>query len=1058
MAPLSIVHGPTLDYEQAPDLAQALLRSVRNRPEGRFVFIDASGTASSATYRQIWERALRISGGLQRQGARPGDKLVLYFRNCADFVPALWASILSGAIPIPLARLTTSRHARTAPELLDYLMAFVNEPLIVTEMSVDEVRLSSRRPRIASVFELETAQPADTFPISAPADPAVAIVSSGTTSRPNLVVLSHRAMLHRWWAKIPAEQHHSRFLYWSPFDHVLGLGVANPSLHTKIHMSPELFVKCPGAWLDAIARYQITHAMMTNFGMSLIERHLKSAPASNWDLRSIEKIGVGAETISPQQCRRFIECLRPFGLRSDAIILGYGLTECGPVVGGGHPLSLERLDETDPFVLLDSPTTAHSVRIVDATGRIVPEGQVGSVQVKGPTMASGYLGDQRAFAELTTADGWLRTGDLGSLHGGMLKITGREKEVIVINAKKYACAEIEAIALSVPGVEEAYAVPFRDDRGMSNDTHFALFFVAPTIESCGGAARRLRSAIASRFGIAPAHLVPIKAGAVPRTRSGKVRRLSLSEQLENGAFDHDIQDMAAKMRADAGGTAAASLSETEQIIAAIWTDILGFAGFRTDADFFELGADSLAAVRLIVALEATFDRRLPVDVFQEAATIVRLAEFFDRPGTARPESPRALPRPSAGQTPASPLEPRARADELLRRRVGESSFGHEGDAAPRAAAGQRGQLVEYRDRFLKRAVRYLRATHPHRKLTAALAAQFDATMTPSLTLHELVEELGWAYAWRRIPRYQEVSPFQWANACHELLVAGRIKVLEYAARNLRESHPDVKYIATLVAWFDAIPRQLPSPLRFFENADADVQIVRRADCDTVLFCFCAADGTLGVPLNLAHEWLGRLPVSLVYLKDFRNIYGASGYPTLGPDREAAVTALQQLAQNLGATRLFTFGVSLGGYAALYYGQRLGAQGVLSLGSSTDLTPEFIGQSPPLTRTYLDVIQQAADYAVNLRTIYQAAERRPSVLLAYSQQVEHDWLQAEQMAGLPGVHLIAVRNYIHHNVIDPLIQRQELLDLLMRLLSLEKIQRDTARSDNLDQMAAATAAF
>lgn len=309
---------------------------------------------------------------------------------------------------------------------------------------------------------------------------------------------------------------------------------------------------------------------------------------------------------------------------------------------------------------------------------------------------------------------------------------------------------------------------------------------------------------------------------------------------------------------------------------------------------------------------------------------------------------------------------------------------------------------------------------------------------------ELVGELEITCAAGVPPDYKKASPYLWANACHKILEAGRMEILEYAARHLHDAYPDLEYLKTLVAWFDAIPRHLPPPLAFRDDPKAEIQVVVRSGCDSVLFCFCAAQGTLGVPVNLSHEWLGRLPVTLVYVKDLRNLHGARGYPTLGADREASVKALGCLAKSLGGVQIYTLGVSQGGYPALYYGLRLGAQGVLNIAGLTDLTHEF-NERLSSRAGYLDVIGSAPDYALSMREFYRSAERRPRVLLAFGAGAAHDRRHAEQMEGLRGVDLIAVDNYAPHNVVDPLMQRQDYLDLLYRLLSLAELSEEIGSS-------------
>jgi hypothetical protein len=298
----------------------------------------------------------------------------------------------------------------------------------------------------------------------------------------------------------------------------------------------------------------------------------------------------------------------------------------------------------------------------------------------------------------------------------------------------------------------------------------------------------------------------------------------------------------------------------------------------------------------------------------------------------------------------------------------------------------------------------------------------------------LVRELEFAYAaGTEIAVVKHALPYQWANACHDLFEAGRLDILEFSVRRLHAIYPDLTYIATLKAFFDAIPRHLPAPLTFCEDSTAEIQIVRRPNCDKVLLCFCACRGTLGLPVNLIHQWLGRTPASLVYIKDLRNYWGGCGFPTLGPDRAAAVAAFRRIADQVGGKRIYTLGVSHGAYSALHYGLELGAVAVLSLAGATDLTPEFVNSVGRIHREYFILRELAPEYTVNLRDCYAAAAHKPDVILAYSAGHPRDRRQAERMAGLPNVELVPV-DHAQHNVIDPLIRNRELMPLLERFLS------------------------
>jgi hypothetical protein len=301
----------------------------------------------------------------------------------------------------------------------------------------------------------------------------------------------------------------------------------------------------------------------------------------------------------------------------------------------------------------------------------------------------------------------------------------------------------------------------------------------------------------------------------------------------------------------------------------------------------------------------------------------------------------------------------------------------------------------------------------------------------------LVHELEVAHSSGTAPEaLAHASGYQWANACHDLFEAGRTDIVEYAARYLRPFYPQLTYLTTLVALFEAMPRHPPAPLAFRNEPTEEIQIVRRPDCDTVLLCFCAAEGTLGLPVNFIHQWLGRLPTSLVYIKDLRNLCGGCGFPTLGPDRASAVAAFRRIVEEIGGKRIYTLGVSLGGYPALYYGLELGAVSVLSLGGATDITPEFVNTQGPVPQAYLNLWERAPDYIRNLRDSCASAVHKTRVLIAYGAGYPRDRQQAERIVGLPNVELVAV-DYAQHNVVDPLIRQGGLQPLLCRFLAIER---------------------
>ncbi|MGN6464208.1 MAG: AMP-binding protein, partial [Rhizobiaceae bacterium] len=472
------------------------------------------------------------------------------------------------------------------------------------------------------------------------------ILTSGTTARPRLVGLSDRAALARWWPKFPDAADARGFLSWSSFGHVMGLGLTMPNLPVKVHLDAPRFVGNPLSWLDALDATEATHATMTNFGMSLVLRAVAENPGRRWRLEQVRKIGIGAEAISHRTCGRFLACLTEFGLRKDALILGYGLSECGPVVGGGIPFSPDDPDDTDSPPQLDGPTSGHAVRIVDEAGNLLEEGDVGRIEVCGPTMTIGYPGDDEATAALFTPDRWLRTGDLGFLRDGRLTVVGREKELVIVNARKYACQAIEIAVRSRTDLSEIYAVPL--EATVAPDTAgagalCAIFVVVdrPDDIALAPIADAVRAAMADAFRFTPRVVALVSRDEVPRTSLGKVRRLAMPALLADAGSAGRVS------RLGVGSPAAGPNSGTGEIearIARIWSNLLGNeGGIDRDADFFAMGGDSLLALRMSFLLEEEF--AIPVRIEQLAAklSIAELTRFLSGPAL----------RPATG--PASPV-------------------------------------------------------------------------------------------------------------------------------------------------------------------------------------------------------------------------------------------------------------------------------------------------------------------------------------------------------------------------------------------------------------------
>jgi len=275
---------------------------------------------------------------------------------------------------------------------------------------------------------------------------------------------------------------------------------------------------------------------------------------------------------------------------------------------------------------------------------------------------------------------------------------------------------------------------------------------------------------------------------------------------------------------------------------------------------------------------------------------------------------------------------------------------------------------------------------------------------------------------RRNPRIK-TSDLQRGGAAliDNLLDCGYLKVAQHATRLLHAAFPTLLFASNLSAIFERIPPMERSRTALKDGPTKDVQIVAK-NSDIVVLLFCGGNGAeapihpfrLGLPLPLIHRWLGRLPASLIYLRDLENVYYLNGVRTLGPSREATFTHLRRIIASLGARRIVCYGVSAGGFAALDFGLELGADAVLCMGGMTNLSPEF-NLYTTRNKKCLALQSRFRDARLDMLKAYSKAARPPRVRLVFGEKNWDDRIQAEHMAGLPSVSLCAIENCKEHNV-------------------------------------------
>ncbi len=287
-----------------------------------------------------------------------------------------------------------------------------------------------------------------------PNDPSDVVFTSGTTGSPKGVVMAHGQTLRAYldwcdWADLRAGD---RYLIVNPFFHIFGYKAGClASLMRGATIFP-LAVFDPGAVLEIVEREQIT---VLPGPPTLYQSLLEHPDRATRDIASLRLAVTGAADIPVELVRRVREEL-PF----QRILTGYGLTEAGTVTGSRPDDDFEHIAAT-----VGVPWTGFEVRTVGTSGEVTARGEPGEVVVRGETVTHGYLDDPEATAAAIDADGWLHTGDIGTVDAdGCLRIVGRIKDMFIVGGFNAYPAEIENLLLRHPHIAQVAVIGVPDER------------------------------------------------------------------------------------------------------------------------------------------------------------------------------------------------------------------------------------------------------------------------------------------------------------------------------------------------------------------------------------------------------------------------------------------------------------------------------------------------------------------------------------------------------------------------------------------------------------------
>ncbi len=653
--------------------------------------------AETLTFGQL-SSASQTLGSRLLESVQPGDRVLLAFDNGLDAALLFWACMAAGVIAVPaptpgLRRSPAGWHRLQAMcQDAQVAMAFCRkEDLAAARAELPQLRWSS----LDDLGDWRTALPPDVGVHAAQrpgqgGDVAYLQYTSGSTGQPRGVAISHDNVLAQCaalWAAEPIDSNSSRSLVWLPWFHDYGLvhALLMPvyAAMPSYLMSTQQFLMRPLRWLEAMARYGITHCGAPDFAYETCVKAL--ARQSDWSFRldGWKLATCGAEPIRAQTLSRFVAAFEPFGFQAKAFAPSYGLAEAVLAVSIGNSRETPRVIHVDGPLLEQAQQVQEvagdtpGARTLVGSGEVLPDlevhivqpsngvpcepDEVGEIWVRGPSVGRGYwdrpdasaerFGGELRGSEADAGRRFLRTGDLGFLRGRELYVTGRWSDLIVLNGRNVHPQDIEETVQSASPwirVQGCVAVPV-EQAGREQAVVLAECRRQITDADLQKLRLALRQVVAERHDLNLLDVVLLRGSVLPRTSSGKLQRRPARQMYLDGALSNGPW---ALHGTETPGTAGDSdlLDAAAGQLAPLWAQVLNLKHVPLDGHFLALGGDSLTGTQLLSRVREQLGVELPISALFAEPTLRGMARALaDKRATLAAASAR-----QAGSDPTTP--------------------------------------------------------------------------------------------------------------------------------------------------------------------------------------------------------------------------------------------------------------------------------------------------------------------------------------------------------------------------------------------------------------------
>ncbi|KAG1824118.1 atromentin synthetase [Suillus variegatus] len=603
MAPIAVASTTTSEFftnlktsivsPQPNTLHDVLAQAVDRYPSHELGFITSSAHDSSIqtkTFSTFNQYVRNLARAMLEWGKPTGSIVVVYLTEHEDNMAAVWACLLAGYVPC-LQPALSAQQAHKEGHVAHIKNLFGSAIWLTNELGAEQISTISGL-EVHLLSELKAS--AETFNVSADWG------SDLITSQDQL------------------EMHITPLLYGA----------------SQLHVHASAILADPLRLLRLIDEKSIELSFAPNFLLSKLTRDLEKRTDlfGTFDLSSIKRINSGGEAVVSKTAKAFAATMKQLSknpsakLAPDAFTIPWMCSKASPLMNS---------------LISGGPIDGCEMRVVDPADGLTlrPDGESGELQVRGPMVFVRYYNNAEATSSSFVEGGWYRTGDVGIIENGIMRLSGRIKDTVIVHGVSYGIPELETHLQTVEGVTHSFlgAAPYR---APGQETEGFIIFYSPTFDLDGADAssklfathRALRDICVKMITLPPQFIVPIPVNQMEKTTLGKLSRARLISLFKQGQLAQHIARSEELLSEARGATFVAPSTETEKALSKIYAGIFNLAESEMSAsdNFFELGGTSIDVIRLKREGEAHFDLpEIPTIQILKHPVISSLANYVD---------------------------------------------------------------------------------------------------------------------------------------------------------------------------------------------------------------------------------------------------------------------------------------------------------------------------------------------------------------------------------------------------------------------------------------------